>query len=480
MVPTRAADGADDPVIGAVRAALRRVGDRANAIWCVAFSGGMDSTVLLHALVELRSQGLLQAGSDHADADDGAMRRRQLAAHHVHHGLSPNADEWAAHCARVCAEWEVAFTASRVDVDRKSASGLEAAARAARYAALDAQACDRILLAHHARDQAETVLLQLLRGGGPHGLAAMPAHADVDSRYLRPLLTVSHQEIRDYAARNQLEWIDDESNDDARFARNRLRHRVWAGLTAAFPSAERAMARAAGLQADAAFLLDELARVDLAQCRDGDALRWSALQALPRRRRANLVRYWVRCHGLTMPPERRLDDWLRQLDCGRDTQRMVLSLGPHQPSLRRYRDLLCIAPEALVWDACSWTGGPPTEIHLGASGSVRFEPSDDADAVRAPQRGEVWTLRPRQAGDRIALSPRSGHVSLKNVMQHAAVPPWLREVWPMLTCDNEVVAVAGIATAFAYRVRATPDAVTAPDGAPQVRGVQLQWKPAWL
>lgn len=473
MAPTRPADDSDDPVTLALQTALRREPGDGRAHWCVAFSGGMDSTVLLHALVELRSRAA-------RNTVDETTPGWQISAHHVHHGLSPNADAWATHCKTVCAMWAVPLTVTQVDVARDSVTGIEAAARAARYAALSAKNCDRIVLAHHARDQAETVLLQLLRGSGPKGLAAMPVCGDDNgTRYLRPLLGLSHQVLADYAARHRLVWIEDESNSDHRFARNRLRHAVWPALTTAFPAAERTLARAAGLQAEAAQLLDDLAEMDLVRTRSGEGLRPSGLRTLPRHRRANLLRYWMQQRGLAMPSERRLDDWLRQLDSQRDNQNIVLSLGPDQPSLRCYRDVLYVVPQCVSWAPRSWTAATPAQVDLGAAGCVMFEPSDDADAVRLPRAGEVWSLRPRRTGDRIALSARSGHVSLKNVMQNAGVPPWLRDMWPLLICDNQVAAVAGVATAFAYKVPGASEDSGGGVTARQPLGTRLQWKPAW-
>lgn len=472
MAPTRSADRSDDPVTRALLAALPRRLGRDPAHVCVAFSGGMDSTVLLHALVRLQSR-------EATGRSDAAAPEWTISAHHVHHGLSPNADAWANHCRTVCAAWAVPLCVTHVNVAQDGSTGIEAAARVARYAALSAQVCDHIALAHHARDQAETVLLQMLRGAGPKGLAAMPTKSDDGGRYLRPLLGLSHRVLADYAVHHRLRWIDDESNGDPRFARNRLRHAVWPALTAAFPATEPTLARAARWQADAAQLLDDLAEVDLAPARDGDGLRPSVLRKLAPHRRANLLRYWMQQRGLEMPPARRLDDWLRQLDSQRDNQNMTLSLGPSRPSLRCYRDVLYIVPHRASWAPVSWRGVLPAQVDLGAAGCVSFVPSDDADALRPPRAGEIWTLRPRREGDRIALSQRSGHVSLKNVMQNAAVPPWLRDVWPLLICDNEVVAVAGVATAFAYTVRPVRGVPAVDVSAPEGCGVRLQWKPAW-
>jgi tRNA(Ile)-lysidine synthase len=212
---------------------------------CVALSGGSDSVALLHALAAERSAAW------------------SLCAYHVHHGLSQNADAWAAHCQAVCASLSVPLTIDRVTVDQHAGTGVEAAARAARFASLDQVDADIVVLAHHALDQAETLLLQLLRGSGPAGMAAMPLAA---GRYVRPLLGVPKSALVSYATHHDLRWVDDESNRDNRFSRNRLRNAVWPVLLDAFPAAETTLSRAAQLQAEAALLLEDLAAIDAATC----------------------------------------------------------------------------------------------------------------------------------------------------------------------------------------------------------------------
>ena len=283
------------------------------------FSGGLDSTVLLHLLAAERvSTGVL------------------LSAAHVHHGLNPQADAWVRHCRAICRQLEVPFQLRRVLVSRAPRTSLEEEARTARYAALAALRADVLALAHHADDQAETLLLQLLRGAGPKGLAGMAAlkplvgagfkrksgrearknawHVAASPTLLwRPLLDCTRAELEAYALRHQLVWIDDDSNLDVRFKRNFVRAQVLPVLTAGFPAPVATLARAARHQADAASLAEALADIDLTGSRRGAGLAIAPLLVLDDVRLKNLLRRWLAQHGLRQPSEARLLALVRAL-----------------------------------------------------------------------------------------------------------------------------------------------------------------------
>lgn len=267
----------------------------------VGLSGGIDSVSLLHALRVLRG---------HADF--------QLSALHVHHGLSGNADDWADFCRQLCDRWEVPLSAVHVAVERDSADGLEAAARRARHEAYARIDGDGIVLAHHRGDQAETLLFNLLRGTGLAGAAAMasrqraPQEVPLGCRLLRPLLRVPRSDIETYARQQGLTWIEDESNRDTTFSRNFLRHDILASLSQRFPAAEKNLAAATGRFAEAAFLLDELAKIDLAAAADFP-IPVSLLANLSEARARNVLRYLLARRGVRIPSEARLVELLRQL-----------------------------------------------------------------------------------------------------------------------------------------------------------------------
>ena len=445
---TASAGSADAELVTAAVARTAIRWPRATRV-CVALSGGSDSTVLLHALAAL-----------HAQQPSGFS----LAAHHVHHGLSSNADAWAKHCEQLCAALGVPFTMSRVMIDTKSGNGIEATARLARYGVLSEVSADVMALAHHARDQAETLLLQLLRGSGPAGLAAMPVEA---ARCARPLLDVPKKALQAYANAHALTWVEDESNTDNRFSRNRLRNTVWPALIAAFPAAEATLARAAEHQAQATLLLDDLAALDAANCVAGHALNLSPFNALSDARRANLLRFWLRELGLATPATDTLREWLKQLASSAAIQAIELRGAAPNQAIRVYRGQAFLAQDAPHWDSCRWRGESQLTLKNSRvnAGDIRFLPSTDVHALRSPHADEVWALRHRREGDAIKLTERSGHVALKNVFQQAQIPPWLRATWPLLTCNEEIAAVASVATAKAFNV------------APGETGWACEWKP---
>jgi len=289
---------------------------------CVGLSGGCDSVVLLHLLSRLDLGG-------------------RLSAIHVHHGLSPNADAWAAFCADYCGRLSISLEIVRVTVDRSSGLGLEAAARSARYAALEQCAAECLALAHHQGDQAETLLFNLLRGAGVAGSAAMPAERQgVRRRVLRPLLAVGRATLEDYAGQHGLAWIEDESNRDLSFSRNFLRHRVLPGLVERFPAAEQALSLAAGHFGEADALLGELAAEDWQRCADGGALVMRELRCLSVGRLKNLLRYRLRELGWRAPSAPRLEEFTRQL----------LAAGPDRhPALVLPDGCLRVAQGRLHW-----------------------------------------------------------------------------------------------------------------------------------
>jgi tRNA(Ile)-lysidine synthase len=275
------------------RCLTRYTGDRDRLV--VGLSGGVDSVVLLHAV---------RSGCNPVEAL------------HIHHGLSPQADHWAGFCEDICRTWSIPLQIVRVEVERGSADGLEAAARRARHQVFDSASGDWLLLGHHRGDRAETLLFNLLRGAGVRGAGAMPERR---GRLLRPLLDVGRGDIVDYARANGLEWVEDHSNADTRFSRNFLRHHIIPSLLRRFPAAEQRLAGAAARFAEAADLLDDLAREDLGEREPSFPIEVAVLARLPEPRARNVLRYLLAGHGVGIPSEERLSEALRQcLDAGPD------------------------------------------------------------------------------------------------------------------------------------------------------------------
>lgn len=394
----------------------------------LALSGGLDSVVLLHALVTLR---------DHYPFELDAI--------HVHHGLSPHADDWADFCARLCVSLAVELRVHRVEIARDDAAGIEAAARYARlriFATVDA---DFLLTAHQQDDQAETLLLQLLRGAGPKGLAAMP---ELQHRHhwraaqLRPLLGVTRNAILETAQRHGLAWVEDESNQAPRYRRNALRQQVMPLLATHFPGSQATLARAAALQAEASDLLDELARLDAADALAGARLDCAVLAGLTQPRARNLLRYFIAQQGHALPNARRLDEAVHQLCGAQADARVRVNLGPVE--LWRFRGgAYLVPPPPAAAPAVRWQG--ETQLWVPAAGvGVRMEPVSGAGLKRGGLEAAMVTLGVRQGGERLRLQADGPHRSLKNLLQEQAVPPWQRGRLPLLWCDGQLVWAAGV------------------------------------
>jgi tRNA(Ile)-lysidine synthase len=389
----------------------------------VALSGGMDSTVLLHLL-----------------ACDAASRARGLRALHVDHGLHPDSAEWAGACAAACAALGVAFESRRVVV-QDAGEGLEAAARAARHQALLEwqKPGELIALAHHQDDQAETVLLRLLRGSGD-GLSAMqPLRAFGHGGLWRPLLAVPRAELHRYAQTHGLAWIEDPSNASEAHDRNFLRHRVLPVLADRWPQAASALARSAGLLATQRQLLDDegARRLAAVQSLDPNSLGIPALLAQPPAWRDRLLRAWVHTLGLPPLPGDALATIAAEvLPAREDSQAEFRWSGA---VIRRWRDLLHAgreqSPLPADWQS-RWDGHQPLPLPDGRQ--LALEP---AQAFDAP-----LDARLRVGGERITLPGRTHSSELKHVLQDLGLPPWERARLPLLFApDGELLAAGDIA-----------------------------------
>jgi len=393
---------------------------------CVGFSGGVDSVVLLDAM-----------------AAEGA---RPVTAVHVHHGLSPNAYRWADFCRDFCAARAVPLSIERVTVDRAAAEGLEAAARTQRYAIYAARPEPYVALAHHLDDQAETVLLQLLRGTGMKGIAAMPEMRPLPGshvRLYRPLLSIPRADLVLRARTRGLEWIEDESNESTRHDRNFLRHDVAPLLDARFPGWRDAVARFARHAGSANELLDELARKDGAL--DAGLL---VDPTIPEARRANALRAFIAMNGLAMPSQARLAEMARQLYGARGDARVRIEHdGVH---LVRQRDTVHVDADARAkpWRV-QWRGEADLELGPGR-GQVHFERVTGRGLAAALVRGDQWHFMPRAGGEKIRLDPKRPTRTLKNLLQEHDVPEWQRDRLPLLFRGERLAWVPGVGIAAEF------------------------------
>ncbi len=419
----------------------------------IALSGGRDSMVLLHALARVRAElGI------------------ELAAIHVHHGLCADADAWVAFCERECAARGIGLEVARVHVATRGGESPEAAAREARYAVLLRARADVVALAHHADDQAETVLLQLLRGAGPHGLAAMPERQQRDGApvLLRPFLGLPATVLEAYARRHALAWVEDPSNRDTALRRNALRHVIVPRLAETFPGVAQTLARAASHQAEAARLLDDLAALDAAQAivqdaRYGPTLDRAAVAALaasrPERAR-NLLRWFLRRHRLPAPSTARLAALLAQcVSARKDARVRVVHAGA---TIESHRGRLVVHAHACAPYDIAWHGEARVELSCGTLSASR-----ELAAGIAPDALAHGPLRlvPRRGGERLRTERDGSARNVAALFANAAVPVWERDSWPLLWRGDDLVAVPGIAVDAAFRA-GTGEA-----------GYALQWQP---
>ncbi|MFI8737082.1 tRNA lysidine(34) synthetase TilS [Ectopseudomonas toyotomiensis] len=411
--------------------------------WRIAFSGGLDSSVLLHLLADWARHEELPP----------------LYAIHVHHGLQPAGDAWPAHCARVCEQLGIALEVVRVRV--APGASLEQAARSARYQAF----CERLkpgevlLSGQHRNDQAETMLFRMLRGAGVRGLAAMPASRSLGQGGLfRPLLDSSRAELREYAQSHGLTWIEDPSNADERFSRNFLRRQVMPLLAERWPQFTVNLARSARHLSEAQQLLDELAAMDLAAAHGVLACPWltlpslelSAVSALSDARQRNLLRHWLA--PLTRLPDS--DHWAGWCDL-RD------AATDAAPIWKLTDGELHRADGRLWWLSGEWLR-PLDPLDLACDSF--------SESVELPDNGHVhlqgelpqgrWHLRYRQGAESLQL-PGRGRRDLKRLLNELRVPAFVRPRLPLLFAGDELMAVANLSQSSEI----------------QASGVRLHWSP---
>lgn len=402
----------------------------------LAYSGGLDSSVLLHLFVGLRRD----------------FPHIELKAIHVHHGLQQAADQWLVHCQAQCTQWSVPLIVKYVDAQARHGESPEAAARFARYGAIEEvlQSGAFLLLAQHQDDQAETFLLQLMRGAGPKGLSAMPVFSIWGAAFkCRPLLGFSRAELDAYAYAHDLNWVEDPSNQSTDYDRNYLRHKVLPLLKERWSGIDQVISRSARLCAESDALIEELAAGDLEIAGDGrNSLDIASLLSLSPARRKNLIRYWIKQQGAPLPGYQALNRINDELLFARSDAQPKIDW--HQYEARRYRNRLYVLncepvlPELDVpWDIRHKLPIPGLGIlqaDLGAGPGLSLKKLG----------GRALSVRFRQGGESIRPKGDSHTRPLQKLLQREAVPPWARERIPLVFADNELVAVVGFCYADAF------------------------------
>ena len=402
------------------------------SLWCVALSGGLDSSMLLYGMSQLRTE----------------LAGVRVRAVHIDHGLHEHSADWAAHCREVCERLDVPLQTAVVEVDARARDGLESAARRARYDFL-ARTLERdevLLTGHHQDDQVETVLLRLLRGSGIPGLSGIADRQPFgNGLLLRPLLDLSRAELRDDAESIGINWIEDPTNTDTAFDRNYLRHEVLPRLKQRWPGLGRTIGRSARLASESSGLLDALAEADGRNVVAGTCLDADGLRQLDPPRQRNVVRHLLRSRGLQVPGEVQLKAGLDQLLSAR-TDGQPLLRWPHG-QIRRYRDRLHVldfdpdgdndqTPGEYQWD------GQGT-IDLGTiRGRLSLEPQSSGIS-RAIVSGGL-AIRFRRGGERIRPEGHLQSQSLKKLFQARGIVPWMRAHVPLVYAGDRLIAVADL------------------------------------
>lgn len=395
----------------------------------VAYSGGVDSTVLLSATAALRHE-----------------LPWPVRAIHVNHRLNPDAASWAEHCSQTAAALGIELEQHEVTLSNVARHGVEAAARDARYAALrqGLRGEEVLLTAHHADDQAETLLLALMRGTGVRGLSGMPACRRFGSGWhVRPLLSYRRTMLIEWATAQGLRWIDDPTNSSAQFSRNFLRADILPRLQARWPQAVEQLQSAATHLAESSVLLDDLARIDFAHCGCGVAVDTVGLQSLSDARQRNLLRWWLRERGARAPSSAVLAHLRRSVAAAADDRVPYTDIDGVR--VLRHRRLLYAEPLARLLPIPPpqpWCWQQPLRLPAGA-GRLLAVTAHGEGLVRA-RLPEALDVRFRSGGEQLRLPAAKIHRTLKNLLQEAHVLPWWRERLPLLYVGEQLCAVGDL------------------------------------
>ncbi len=408
--------------------------DNSNLEILMGFSGGLDSSVLIHLLSQMR-----------------AKLNFKLKAIHVHHGLSSSADDWLNFCKEKCKLLDIEFHSEKVKINEKTSLGIEGEARKLRYKAIKETQKDIVALGHHQNDQAETLMLQLLRGAGLKGLAAMPEF-DSKRKFWRPLLNIKKDTLEKYAKDKKIEYIEDESNQDINFDRNFIRKKVLPLIESRYPSSIETMSRSA-INISEGHHLNELVALDDSKSvmsDDGKYLFITDLKSLPKIRAINLIRWWLSFNNLLMPSRRNIDELYKQiLLIKRDTS-LNLKISD-DASIRAYNNKLFIVSLDInpsKFDL-KWSG--QEELYLPNKTKLQFIKIKEGGLSLSKLGVKTLRVRSRAGGEKLKPFSDQPSRSLKYLFQTADIPIWERGQIPLIFAKNQLVAVPNLAIQHKYK-----------------------------
>jgi len=405
----------------------------------VALSGGVDSVVLLHILHSLQKKN-----------------RFTLNATHVHHGLSKHADKWVRFCEKLCRDLSVPLDVHYVKLPQKKSLGIEGEARQLRYEKLLQSKSDLVVLAHHADDQAETFLLQLIRGAGVKGLSSM-AHFDDARRLWRPLLNQSRSDIESYAKKHKLKWIEDESNLNIDFDRNFIRSKVLPILKNRFNHIIKVISRSSSHLAEAQHLLDDLAKLDLKKHLKSNKykhiLQVKSLNKLSHSRAKNVLRYWLEINNQLMPSKDLLDELLRQVLTAKKDAELKIELSEDY-EIRRYQDEIYLVKKNQQTNKnyeIVWQGEP--EILLPDGSKLKFKKVKGRGISFTKIKDKKLIISNRKGGESFKPDSKRPTKKVKQLLQESDLPPWERESLPLIFVGNELASVPNFGVDIKFKTK---------------------------
>ncbi|CAM8368270.1 tRNA lysidine(34) synthetase TilS [Candidatus Methylopumilus planktonicus] len=407
----------------------------------IALSGGIDSVVLLHLLHQLQK-----------------TQNFTLKASHVHHGLSKNADKWVKFCEKLCTKLSVPLDVHRIKLPQKKSLGIEGEARRLRYEKLLQAKTSLIVLAHHEDDQAETFLLQLIRGAGVKGLSSM-ARFDATRRLWRPLLNTSRIDIESYAKKHKLKWIEDESNNNIDFDRNFIRSKILPILKNRFNHIIKVISRSSSHLAEAQHLLDDLAKIDLKKCLKSNKYKYKlqvkTLNKLSLSRAKNVLRYWLELNDQIMPSRDLLDELLRQVLTAKKDSDLKIQLSK-EFEIRRYQDEIYIVPKneknqknyEMIWAGES-------KIILPNGQKLTFKKVKGRGInLKFLGHQKKLKIRSRQGGEFFKPDSKRPTKKIKQLLQESDLPPWEREFLPLIFVGDELAAIPNFGIDIKFQTQA--------------------------